>query len=192
MRKVCQIGICDIKTRTSGKVDKSYLLWSTMIRRCYSEKLQEKYPTYKDCSVSNEWLIYSNFKKDVESMKGFNVNGFELDKDLLFKGNKVYSKETCCFVPKEINYLMINGNKSTGYLPIGVYLSTNKKNPYASQCRVSGKNIHLGYFDCIEKAFNCYKEFKEQNIKRLANYYKENIDSKLYDSLMNWKIEKFK
>ena len=43
-----------------------YITWTHMLQRCYSEKSQLKHPTYKGCTVCDEWLIFSNFKTWME------------------------------------------------------------------------------------------------------------------------------
>ena len=117
----------------------------------------------------------------------------ELDKDILFKGNKIYSPNTCVFVNKTINCLFTKSNKIRGDLPIGVKLGKNNK--YVSQYSyydfIKKKKIKkgLGYYNTIEEAFNSYKIAKENNIKRVADYYKEKIPKKLYEAMYNYKVE---
>lgn len=117
-KTVCGIGyVGSIGTIVDkrGRKFKSYETWRDMIRRCYDKKIQEeKHKSYKNCSVCEEWHNYSNFKE------WFDINYYELkgesitlDKDILIKGNKVYSPETCIFVPKSINS-MFNKRDSTG------------------------------------------------------------------------------
>ena len=177
----------------NGDTIKSYLVWKSMLRRCYSDKEQKKYPTYKDCYVCPEWLNYSNFKK------WFNDNYYEidgeqmaLDKDILMKGNKVYSPNTCMFVPQNINKLFIKRNKARGEYPIGVTFNKNK-NKYTAFCNIfyngKSKQKNLGYYNTIEEAFNAYKQFKEANIKQIADYYKDKIPNKLYEAMYNYKVE---
>ena len=115
-----------------------------------------------------------------------------LDKDILVKGNKIYSPETCVFVPQNINTLFTKRNKVRGEYPIGVsfYKNTNK---YLAQCNIliNGKSQYkkLGYYNNIEDAFNAYKESKEANIKQVADYYKDNIPNKLYEAMYNYEVE---
>ena len=45
-----------------------YRVWKGMLKRCYSPELQERQPTYKGCSVSKEWLTFSNFRRDRKSV----------------------------------------------------------------------------------------------------------------------------
>ena len=164
-----------------------------MLKRCYSGEYQKKEPTYKDCTVCKEWLNYSNFKKWYDD-NYYEIDGEQmaLDKDILVKGNKIYSPETCVFVPQNINNLFIKSNKIRGKYPIGVTFNKNK-NKYQAYCSmlINGKSQQktLGYYNNIEEAFNAYKQFKEADIKQMADYYKENIPDKLYEAMYNYKVE---
>ena len=111
----------------------------------------------------------------------------ELDKDTLVKGNKIYSPETCIFVPQRINYLFLNSGGSRGLLPLGVY-TVGKK--YASRTSKNGKrSVYLGSFDTPEEAFLAYKTAKEAYIKEVADEYKDKIPKKLYDALYAYTVE---
>ena len=48
-------------TKINGKLTKYYAIWKSMLQRCYSPRCQEKYPTYKDCEVCEEWYDFQNF-----------------------------------------------------------------------------------------------------------------------------------
>ena len=115
-----------------------------------------------------------------------------LDKDILYKGNKIYGPDTCIFVPQRINTIFGTNMRRRGNLPIGVtFCKRNKK--YTSHCwtlNADGKrnNIALGYFDSPEKAFNAYKQFKESYIQKVAENYKPFIPETLYNALINYKI----
>ena len=89
-------------TYRNGRDIKSYSVWHSMLQRCYDDKYHIKHPTYEGCTVCDEWLYFSNFKKWFDENY---IEGTQLDKDI-FSKNKVYSPETCCFVPREINVLM--------------------------------------------------------------------------------------
>lgn len=107
-----------------GSNSKSYRRWHYMMNRCYSKAIHELQPEYEGCSVCEEWLNYSNFKlwydKNIEPWEVLGED-FELDKDILIKGNAVYSPETVSFVPKIINSLFTNGKKNRGDYPLGVF-----------------------------------------------------------------------
>lgn len=118
----------------NGSILKFYHAWTDMLRRCYSEKCQDNRPTYRGCSVCSEWLVLSNFKE------WYNINyheGWQLDKDILIKGNKVYRPEACRFVPQYVNGLLVGTTKvgrSNG-LPVGVQIDKRSRaNPYYAQC----------------------------------------------------------
>jgi len=89
----------------------------------------------------------------------------ELDKDILFKGNKVYSPEICCFVPHVINTLFLNCKKNRGDLPLGVHFDKSK-GKYRAEMSFMGEQIKLGTFDTVETAFAKYKEYKGDFIKK--------------------------
>ena len=177
----------------NGNTIKSYVVWKHMLERCYYDKYQKKEPTYKDCTVCEEWLNYSDFKKWYdENYYEIENQTMNLDKDILVKGNKTYSPETCVFVPQNINTLFIKSNKTRGKYPIGVCFRKDR-NKYQVNCNTfyNGKSQYknLGLYNTIDEAFNAYKQFKEADIKQMADYYKENIPNKLYEAMYNYKVE---
>ena len=168
-----------------GKVLASYKVWDSMLNRCYSKKHHIKHPSYTDCTVCSEWLCFSNFKRWFDENY---VEGYHLDKDILIKGNKVYSPDTCCFVPREINNVIENVKSKRGNTPMGVFERCGK---FLSYVRVNGKRIYLGTFGTMEEAFEAMKKEKEIYIKKLAQtYYAANkITKRVYDALMRYEIE---
>lgn len=112
----------------------------------------------------------------------------DLDKDILCKGNKVYSPETCIFVPHTINTLFLRCQKNRGHLPIGVCFDKSKKK-YCAGLGINHKNIKLGVYNTPEEAFAEYKRHKEALIVVTADKYKGRIPEKLYKAMINWKIE---
>ena len=181
------------KAWQNGKKTKCYQTWAHMLERCYSNKYHEKYPTYKNCKVYKEWLNYQDFAKwYYENFYEIYGEKMCLDKDILIKHNKLYSPERCVFVPETINNLFTKSDKNRGGSPIGTSLVDNK---YRAYCDIfdfekrKKKKIHLGYYNNKEKAFEAYKKFKEAYIKKIADYYKEQIPTKLYNNLYNYEIE---
>ncbi len=177
------------KVKENGKTTKCYKTWHSMLERCYDDNFKEKYPTYKECTIYNKWLNFQNFAEWFED-NYYEVPGevMCLDKDILVKGNKIYSPKTCVFVSNEINLLFTKSNKSRGDLPIGV--SYHKRdNVYISQCGFGDKPKYLGSFNNPEEAFNAYKTAKENYIKDVADKYKEYIPKKLYCAMYNYEIE---
>ena len=188
------VGITGVESSRdeNGKMIDSYKCWCDMLRRCYSAKYQKKYPTYKGCSVHNDWLYYSNFKKWYDE-NYYEIDGkkSQLDKDILIKGNKVYSPDTCIFTPKFINTLFVKSQKIRGEFPIGVcYNKCNKK--YTAQLSVfeNGKSIrkYLGCFDTTDEAFEVYKQAKEEYIKEIADEYKDKIPTELYEAMYEYEV----
>lgn len=185
---VCGIGINDSKTSTSNyhKHSGAYRLWKSMIGRCYGEKT--KGTPYEKCSVCDEWLYFSNFEKWYN--KNY-VKGYHLDKDLLIKGNKIYSPQTCSFVPPEINTILVKHNATRGDLPIGVSRCGGRSNKFRAVLRIKGEYVVLGSFNTPDLAFCAYKKAKEKHIKEMAlQYYNANkISKNIFDSLMKYEVE---
>ena len=184
------IGVGKFKTCDgNGKPTKCHKVWLDMLMRCYSSKYQEKQPTYKGCTVCQEWWNFQVFAEwYYEHYYEFGNNErMELDKDILNKGNKVYSPNNCVFVPQCINKLFIKSNKRRGEYPIGVNKHGNKFQ--AHLCKGNRKQIHLCTCDTPEEAFQVYKHAKEQYIKEVANEYKLYIPQKLYDAMIAYEVE---
>ena len=170
---------------------KQYTCWRSMIQRCYSEKYHKKKPTYKDCEVCEEWLNFQNFAKWYdENYYQIDNEQMSLDKDILHKGNKIYSPDNCVFVDNRINSLFTKSNKVRGDTPIGVKHNGNK---FTSMCSIIKdnipKDIHIGTFNTPEEAFYAYKQFKEKYIKQVADFYKDKIPNKLYNAMYNYEVE---
>jgi hypothetical protein len=173
----------------NGVQTKEYELWKSMLRRCYSDKYQKKYPTYEGCEVSNNLKSYEYFYEWCNKQIGFGNQGFQLDKDLLTKGNKVYSEDSCVFLPKEINILLTKSTSSRGEHLIGVCWHKARKAFMAQVGKGKGKLKHLGYFTNEIEAYNTYKQAKEVFVKAQANEWKGKIDERAYNALMNYTVE---
>lgn len=174
--------------RECGKIDQIYCHWANMMCRCFSIKYAKRRTLCDGCDVCEEWMIFSNFKRWCKSSESGYVDGYCLDKDILVSNNKIYSPETCCFVPKEINTIINKQKRQRGSLPIGV---TKYNNRYLSQISKHKKRIFLGYFDTPEDAFLAYKREKEAYIKEVAQKYYDNgeITKRVYDALMKYEVE---
>ena len=175
-------------TKVSGVQTKEYSLWMNMLRRCYSDKYQKKQPTYEGCEVSDNFKSFEYFYEWCHKQIGFGNEGWQLDKDLLIKGNKVYSEDSCVFIPREINQLLVKRTASRGKHPIGVYWRNTKKAFVAQVNKNKGKPDYLGSFNTEIEAFNAYKVAKETFIKEQANEFKSQIDPRAYNALMNYEV----
>lgn len=178
----------DYKSGSNRKMHNYYVAWANILNRCYNKQHQEKYqPTYSGCSVADRW---HNFQVFAEWFCTNHKDGFALDKDILVKGNKIYSPETCCFVPQEINNVLTKTNILRGDLPIGVRKEGNK---YAAEVKRKLSDTlrkhRIGVFDTPEEAFQAYKIAKEAYIKEVADKYKNQITEQVYQALYNYKVE---
>lgn len=169
-------------SRINGIRTKEYIAWGAMLQRCYDPRLHKRHPNYKDCTVCDEWLNFQNFAKWFD--ENYIENG-QLDKDLLVKGNKIYSPENCCIIPQEINLALIKPIDRRE-LPLGVYRHHHK---FVSHIKVDKVSKYIGIFDKIEDAANCYKKAKEKQLLDLALKYKQNISDKVFKSLSNYQLE---
>lgn len=176
----------------NGNTKKSYNTWIKMLARCYSDDRLKRYPAYKDCKVCEEWHSYENYEKWFND-NYYEIDGIkmEIDKDILFKNNKVYSPNNCLVVPSEINNLFEKSKNVRGEYPIGVYYQKKNKpgKQYCSKISINGKNKYIGSFCSPEEAFNAYKIEKENYIKKVADKYKHQITDKLYKALYDYVVD---
>lgn len=186
-RLVFGVGINDSDYVTSYVVNGKrgscpfYIKWTSMIERCYSSKWHEAHPTYKGCTVCDDWLSFSWFKCWMENQ---DWQGKQLDKDILIQGNKIYSPGTCLFVESNINSLFIDCKANRGKYKIGVSFHKHHKK-FVSKCRDgNGVSVHIGYFSNEEDAHEAYKVFKYKLIAEIA----EKQTEPLRTALLNYKI----
>ena len=171
----------------------AYTMWQGILIRSYSEKYLAKKPSYEGVTVCDEWHSFQNFAEWCYTQKYFKAkdnNGrpYHLDKDILCKGNKLYHPDFCSIVPQFINSLLVTSKGARGNHPIGVsYRKLDKK--YEAYYNGSSKRIHLGLFKTETEAFQAYKTAKEAYIKEVAEKWKGKIDDKVYQALLEWKVE---
>lgn len=170
---VCGVGINDadyLVERSSDGLRSAcpiYKKWKDMLSRCYSSKFQERNPTYIGCSVAKEWHLFSNFKKWMESQ---DWQGKQLDKDILFVGNKVYSAETCVFVHMSVNTFVLDGSSHKSEDSTGFYFN-KKTGKFLAQCSnpISGEKEYLGMFEFERDASSAWKNRKHEISLQLAS-----------------------
>ena len=192
-RSIYGVGITgDTELKVNGQYLKEYMLWKGVLRRCYSEYCHNTQPTYAECSMSKDFQYFPYFMEWCSKQKGFDSLDekgrlFSLDKDILTKGNNVYSEDTCCFVPYEINNSFLKRGNKRGECLIGVYKSKDRFTAQLSK----GKSIQifLGSFSTEIEAFNVYKQAKEEHIKSLAEKWKDQIDLRVYEALVKYEVE---
>ena len=132
----------------------AYSTWKNMLERSFNLDFKNRHPAYADVTCCDDWLLFTNFAK---WFKNNYVSGYHLDKDILVKDNKVYSPDTCIFVPKEVNLFLILRDSCRGLLPIGVSAKSVK---YVSQIGDNKHKKHLGYFDTKEQAHQAWQKAK--------------------------------
>ena len=179
------IGIGNHLVSVNGKDTPAYATWRRMLERCYCTKYHARRPTYIGCSVHPDWCNFQNFAEWFE--RQYFATCWQLDKDLMSEGNKIYSADTCVFVPQQLNSLLTDCGASRGDLPQGV--SRNGKG-YQASLSVDGNRHQLGAYATPEEAFEVYKLAKEYNVKRMAEQYRCLIDPRVYDSLMRYEVTK--
>ena len=187
---------------TQPTIEQKYNLKHNMKTRCYNANYHKTRPDYEGCSICDEWLedkksFYEWVDHNYYWIKG--EPSVELDKDILVPGNKVYSPDTCIFVPKRINdlFVHIHGRKKNG-LPVGVIYS-EKTGKYKACIRKSydnkdgkKKNTCLGHYDTPQEAYEVYKHHKTAEIVYIADKYKDVIPDKLYQAMINWEFDEYR
>jgi len=182
------LGIGVYTVKINKKTSLCYRVWSDMLRRCYSEKHQNNNITYIGCDVTEEWKCFQNFAEWYYENYDSNIMcKWQLDKDILIKGNNIYSPENCCFVPQEINNLFTKTNSKRGEYPIGV--SLHREGKFQAFMSVNNKQKYFGLYKTIQEAFQVYKTEKEKYIKETADKWKGLISKKVYEVMYNYKVE---
>ena len=181
------------KVWKNDKTTDEYNIWYNMLKRCYDPKCHKEYPTYKGCRVEDYLLNFQNMGEWIKE-NYYEIPGEKmcLDKDILCKGNKIYSRDTCIFVPERINTLFVKRDNNRGKDPIGMYQLSSGN--YQVQCNNEyGKYVYLGTYNTKEEAFRVYKEYKEKVIKKVIDSYEGKIPepyySKLRNAMYNYEVE---
>lgn len=191
MRLIHGLGYNDKKypSLENGKPNRVYCMWSSMLNRCLTSCKDEKNPTYRDCEVSPNFKSYSYFYEWCQKQIGFDKEDFHLDKDLLSTDIKIYSEDTCVFIPKEINVQFSGGKTKYHYLPRGVTVKNILKcgiTTYKARITKKGKLHMLGIFHDANEASAVYEAAKREYLKELAEEHKDSIDPRAYQALINY------
>lgn len=176
------VGVGKHKTFVSGKQNPVHQVWTNMLARCFSDKRKH---CYRNCTLHTEWLDFQVFAEWYEFQVGFDL-GYELDKDLMYSGNKHYSPKTCCLLPRDINQALSIFYKKDSNLKAGV--SIRKSGTYRYKISKGGKVKFSKPYKTEEGAFYGYVKEKEAHIKELASIYKEKLCPLVYKRLLNWKL----
>lgn len=164
MQLVYNVGTNDAwyKVRTKNGLCPFYNRWVSMLQRCYDPVFHDRQPKYKDCSVCDEWLTFSVFRAWLEKQSYW--TSLEIDKDLIYFGNKVYSPETCMLIPRKVNSFMVDRLGARGEYMIGVTIG-RRGNGY----KATYKQKYLGQYENENDAHLAWWNAKCQDAHRLAD-----------------------
>ena len=185
---VCGVGYLGVgkyPPSVGGKKTLAYVQWHGVIRRSYDLMHKKKQKSYEKVNVCEEWHCFDTYAEWFYQQKGWD-KGFQLDKDILGKGVRVYSPETCCLVPREINTAVKYGYVNEKGLLAGVSISSTGK--FIASLNIKKKKTHVGVYDTQEEASAAYVEAKEAYVKELALEYKDQIEPRAFEALMNWTV----
>ena len=182
----------DCVSHIKRKAVKEYELWARMLERCTKE-FWVKSPTYTGTTCSDNFKSYTFFYRWCQKQVGFgnkddNGRYWQLDKDLLGGDIKMYSEDTCVFVPARLNSLLIRRKVNTSKYATGVIKKSKDKTFTALYNDNEGTQVSVGGFLSEQDAFNYYKICKEAVIKSSAKQYKGLIDERVYNKLMNYEV----
>lgn len=152
---------------TSSWICPKYEMWKGMLRRCLDTNFKSKNQRYAMCEVDNRWLIFSNFE---QWLGNSNLKGMEVDKDLIFDGNKIYSQDLCFLVPSRINSLLCSTPKTRGLYPVGVH---EKRGRYYAQIsdQFNNKQRSLGYHHTPLSAHASWQDAKVAHIRSTVDWW---------------------
>ena len=156
----------------------AYSDWNNMMKRCYSNFFQSNYPTYHGCKVNEDWFSFMSFYRFWQE---YHVEGYQLDKDILWINNKEYSSKKCVYVPNHINSFFGEKTKDNG-LPVGVHVF-KRDNNYRACIRKNGKSYHVGYFAHPDDANRAWSVEKKSHLYSIKPELDE-IDHRLYECMM--------
>jgi len=185
-RSVCGVGYLGEGAHTprvGGKKSKVYEVWSSMLRRCYLPTYRKRLPTYDGCTVHPVWHNFQTFAAWYESQP--KEDGWQLDKDILSSGDKVYSPDTCTIIPRALNALLTGSKTTSNGLPAGV---TKHNTGYRARLSVNSKTCRLGTYRTPQDAFVAYKVAKESNIRLVAEENKHLLSPRVYETLLKYEV----
>lgn len=184
---VCGVGVfdADYSNLKDKRTKKAYRDWNNMLQRCYGISNFPSKPAYKECVVCEEWHSFLKFREWFDENY---IEGYVLDKDVLIKDNKIYSPNTCSYIPSFINAILLNCRSARGKYPIGVI---KHRNGFMARLCKRGKLCYIGFYNTIEEAFVAYKRERKLYIKEIAQEYYDKglINTDVYNSLINYEVK---
>ena len=173
------LGVGPYLPSITGKLTVEYEIWRTMLKRCYDANFHINNPTYIGCTVHSDWLNFQTFAQWY-CKNPYCRQGYDLDKDILYYGNKIYGPGTCVLVPHEVNILFRDSSKKSVNrdLPTGVELIGSKY-----RARLGSK--HIGTYMTLHEAHLAYLTHKRTGYLFIAEKYKHAIDVRVYHAILN-------
>ena len=188
----------------TARKNRALLIYNGILKRCYDEESKKMFPWYEKATMCDEWrndpsLFIRWYESNYYEVDGESI---QVDKDLLFPGNKIYSPDKCCLLPITLNSLLANCKKPyhrddsilarriNKDLPLGVRYNKAKKKFYG-QLTINGDVIKFDECNSPEEAFAIYKRHKEAYILVMADRYKNKIPKREYDALLKVQIEPY-
>lgn len=169
----------------NNKLTKYYKLWSSMLHRCYSPLSLELKPTYEAVTVEGEFIEFQLFCDWLDINY---VDGWSLDKDILLPGNKVYRGDRCCMVPMIINTQLNHNRSSRGQWPTGVTYDRRGKR-FLAKISQDRRTVNIGQYLTPEQARSAYLLAKRSYLIELADRYKSQLSSSVYEAIIKFPIE---
>ena len=169
-----------------------YIVWNAMIKRCYFDNEKDLHPSYYHITtVCEEWKNFQVFARWYDdNFYDIGEGRMHLDKDILVPGNKVYSPETCIFVPQRINMMFMDISSKRIHdkdLPQGISRGYSADGNIRYRVMYGGKQV--GTYDTLPEAYGRYIQAKKKAIVEVATEYRGKIPERLYNALMNWKSD---
>lgn len=177
---VCGQGINDANYKTQSTIEINgrkkvyrcpyYVKWKSILVRCYSSKYQSDVNSiYYGHTIAEEWKRFSKFKAWMENQDWIDRN---INNNLIVPGAKVYSEETCMFVPSEVGFLFNTGSKHNNEVSSqknkqGVTYS-KQLGKYKASITKYGRAVHVGYYNSSDSAHEAYKISKGHYIIEIA------------------------
>jgi len=164
------VGLVNDLPRGSARYE--YQRWTDMSKRAL---LRDVYSSrhwnmkqYEGCTLHPDWYYLSNFAEWIRSWDDWRNK--EIDKDIKYKGNKVYGPDTCIMVTKPVNNFFVIGRKLDD-LPQGVCHTDNperhRNKLYRAISRFDGKQKWGGYHSTIEEAYEAFRTMKFESLEIL-------------------------
>lgn len=163
----------------------AYSVWHNMLKRCYSKAFQGRHPSYVGCTVCDEWLNFQVFAEWYYNHESYGF-GYDLDKDLLVDGNRIYSPEFCCMLPEELNVFISKRGNSENGLPTGV--QRQGVDTFRADFGRFGRSHYIGAFNNIDDALIAYKKAKRGVFLELTEKWKYLVAVDVYESILNFEV----